>query len=278
MTMIEFARSIHQTVLTDRGVNITVTGATGEGKSTFSTQLLKAYGRVAHVPWSFKQMTWSRKELLLWIDGEKDSKKDASGLRKGQLPERSGILIDELFSMFYKRNWHDVGQIDGIATLNMCRDRHLVLVGNNPKFFDLDKGLLAQMNYHCYIPKRGIAHVFMQEENAHNPDNWNSQENMKLYRKYHNYNKCIGYVGFILFGDWNDEEKKQYLIIRNEKRLHAIDDNKGVRIERYSKIKQQRDALIRYCYLNGGLNQNFISGITGLEPGSVSEIINGKKQ
>ena len=161
-----FAKLIHEVVQSDRDVNCGVAGFTGEGKSTFSTLLQKEYAKVSGTHWDFDRMTWSRKELIEWIDGKKKSKKDPkTGLREGQLPEYSAILPDELFGMFYRRKWFEEDQIDAIATFNMCRDRHLFLCGNVPNFWELDGGFINRIRFYVYVPQRGIAWVFTQENN-----------------------------------------------------------------------------------------------------------------
>lgn len=201
-TMDDFAQTIYDILLSDRDVNIGCGGFTGEGKTTFSSHLQKKYAKKANNKWTFKNMTWSRKELITWIDGERKSEKNKdTGLRKGQLPEYTAVLPDELFAMFYRRNWHDEGQIDAIATFNMCRDRHLFLCGNIPNFWELDTGFTSRIRFYVYIPKRGIAWVFEQENNPFCVDNWNARENKKTFRKYGNPYKCPNFLFEIHFDD-----------------------------------------------------------------------------
>lgn len=236
-----FAKMIHTLLRSDRDVNIGVGGFTGEGKSTFSTKLLQAYSKVSGTYWGFDRMTWSRKELMQWIDGKGKE-------REGQLPEFSAILPDELFAMFYRRNWYEEEQIDAIATFNMCRDRHLLLCGNVPNFWELDGSFLSRMRFYVYIPKRGIAWVFEQENNPFCNDNWNTRENMKSFRKKKNPYSIPNFICEIYFDDWTTEEKQEYYAIRNEKRRAAIGQNKNDKKERYTNIKVQRDTLIRAVF------------------------------
>lgn len=233
-----FAETIYKLSLSDRDINIGVGGFTGEGKSCFLTKLFKTYGKYSGVPWSFDLMTWSRKELLEWIDGKKNDKSN-------QKPEHTAILVDELFMLFYKRNWYDEGQIDSIATLNMCRDRHLLIGGNIPNFWDLDTAFTSRIRFYVYIPRRGIAWIFEQENNPFSTDLWNKNRNEKLFRKYKDPYLLSNFLCEIHYSDWSPNEKIAYYNIRNSKRLSAIDVNKKEKVERYSKIKNQRDILIR---------------------------------
>jgi len=247
-TMTEFAEMVYSLLKSDRDVVVATGGFTGEGKSTFTTKLQKEYQRISKTKWDFSHMTWSRKELLTWIDGEKDSKRGKNGLKKGQMPEFSAILPDELFLMFYSRNWHDTDQIDAIATFNMCRDRHLFVAGNIPNFWELDAGFRSRIRFFVFIAKRGIAWVFEQELNPFGKDAWNVRENMKLFRRFRNPEKLPNYLCTIFFDDWDEEEKKQYYKIRNEKRVLAIDENKKEKVAKYTKIKAQRDEAIRKVF------------------------------
>lgn len=244
-TLAAFAEIIFQFLKSDRDVVVGVGGFTGEGKSTFTTKLQKEYAKVSGTPWGFHRMTWSRDELLKWIDGKEGSEPGPDGLREGQLPEYSAILPDELFTMFYRRNWYDDDQISAIATFNMCRDRHLFVAGNVPDFWDLDTGFVKRVRFYVYIPERGRAWIFQQENNPFATDPWNISENRKSFRKKKNPYSIKNFVCEIHFPDWDPEEKKQYYRIRNEKRLLAIKEGKKKKRDRYANIKGQRDNIMR---------------------------------
>lgn len=241
-----FAKLIINLQESDRDVNVGVAGATGEGKSTFDIQLLKTFYKLKGKEFDFDLMTWSRKELLMWIDGKPGTEKDPStGLKPGQLPEYSGVMPDELFLMFYKRNWYDSDQIDGIATFNMCRDRHLFVLGNVPLIWDLDNAFLSRLRFYVYVPERGKAWVFMQENNPFSADPWNVSENRKLFRKKGNPYACPNFVAELTYDDLTPEEKERYLQVRNDKRVKAVQENKGERSLRYQAVVERFARTVR---------------------------------
>ena len=244
-----FAKMIYKLLHSDRDVNVAVAGFTGEGKSTFLINLMLEYSRISGVPFSLsRNLTWSRKELLLWIDGEREGVKGVDGLKPGQLPEFSAVLPDELFKMFYRRSWFEEGQIDAITTLNMCRDRHLFIGGNVPNFWDLDASFASRVRFYVFISERGLAWVFQQENNPFTKDSWNVDENKRLFRRFKNPFKCPNFCFSLRFPDLSVELKAEYLSIRNSKRGDALLDNRSERGVRYGDIKKQRDSLIKWLF------------------------------
>ena len=273
----EFATLINKLLRNDRDITIGIGGFTGEGKSTFAIQLEKSYSKISNTPWTFKDnCTWSRSEFMGWVDGTKKGNILEPGLKPEQKPEYTALLLDELFGMFYRRNWHNDKQKEAISLLNMCRDRHLLIVGNVPLFWDLDGGFISRVRYYCYVPKRGVAWIFQQENNPFSSDPWNVQENRKRFRKL----KALPYglpnfVAEINYPDLNDKEKKQYLHIRNTKRIKAQEDIKKENVEKYSTIKKDRDNLIRAMNLKHNITQKEIKEYISLKKSQVSNICLG---
>jgi hypothetical protein len=276
----EFAGKVHQLLRTDRDCSIGVGGFTGEGKSTFASKLAKAYAEESKMEWNFNHMTWSRKELMKWIDGDPKT-------GEGQMPEYSVIVPDELFLMFYRRNWFDDGQVDGIATFNMCRDRHLLVIGNVPDFWDLDSAFTKRIRFYVYIPIRGVAWVFEQENNPFTQDSWNSSENKKMFRKTKDPYKIPNFLFEIHFDDWDKKEKAEYYAIRNVKRVEALRESQGEKGKKYTKVKGQRDSLIKwistelYYQDDKGYHhptQEAISEFAGITRELVSMILNGTEK
>lgn len=228
-TVKDFGELIYKLLKSDRDVNLACGGFTGVGKSTFAAKVQKAYSEVSGTYWDFDRMTWERKELMKWIDGEGEDK-------KGRLPEYSPILADELFLLFFNRNWYDAEQIDSIGVFNMCRDRHLFIAGNVPNFWELDGAFRERIRFYAYIPRRGVAWVFEQERNPFSKDPWNVTENQKLFRRYGNPYKCPNFAFEVHFDDFEEEEKKRYLEIRNNKRVRSVEKRKEEReLEKFGK-------------------------------------------
>jgi len=127
----------------------------------------------------------------------------------------------------------------------MCRDRHLLIGGNIPNFWDLDNAFTSRIRFYYYVPTRGVAWIFEQEINPFTNDPWNAQLNKKAFRK--NNGRPYSLPNFlceIQFPDWTPTEKKKYYEIRNKKRVMAVDENKDIKRERYKDIIKQRDNLI----------------------------------
>ena len=268
-----FAELLHRLLNSDRDLNIATAGACGEGKSTFSIQLLKEYNALSLGAWCLDQTTWSRKELLTWIDGDSSNGEMVDGVRPGQLPEFAGILLDELFLLFYRRNWFDEGQIDAIGTLNMCRDRHLLIAGNIPNFWDLDGAYTSRIRFYVYVPWRGTAWIFEQDNNPFSTDKWNTALNRKIFNQYKAPYKCPNFVSEITYPDLSIQEKEKYIELRNNKRVGAVVGDSDKK-ERYSKIKMQRDSLISMIFdTHDRLRKESPNKISKLSFKDVSDVI-----
>ena len=254
----------HDILRSDRDVNIGGSGMTGEGKSCFYTQLLKEYGKISGTYWGFDRMTWSRKELLEWIDG------------KDRLPRYSSILADELFLMFYRRNWSDEGQIDAIGLFNMCRDRRLLIAGNIPQFWDLDGAFQSRIRFYSFIPKRGKAWIFQQETNPFTNDVWNTRINQKIIRRYGNPYKCRNFLFEVHFNDWSPEEKKEYYDIRNSKRKVGMAEQKTDKKEKetFPHLREARNNLILRL-IEAGVKPKEIAPLAKITYDAVTKIKNG---
>lgn len=238
-TIQSFAKVISKVQKTDRWILIGVDGEMGEGKSCFADQLSQQVAKNNNRPFTYESnMTYSRKELKTWIDGGSKG--------KGRIKPLSVILADELISMFFKRNWYDSDQIDGIELLNKCRDRHLCITGNIPNFWDLDSAFIGIVTFYIHIHERGRAWVFQKDRNPFAIDKWHRKDNLKIYKKKKNPYSCHGYVCEIQFSDWTTKQRELYYTVRNDKRKHT--EGQRAKQEKYKDIKQQRDELIRLSF------------------------------
>jgi len=220
----EFAKIVNKHLKSDRDVFVCITGFTGEGKSTFAIELAQAHAKIRKKTYSLnKQMTWDREELLQMIDGE------------NKLKQYDEVIHDELFLAGYNRKWQDAEQIEFIQTLNTYRDRHLLFIGCIPVFKQLDPAVRTRVRFWVHIFKRGIAVIRLQEPNSCTDDVWNLRDEATLERtkqllKYSRNSPMVCY-----YDDLDDDTKKEYLELRNTKRIEAIHKTKEKSIGGNSK-------------------------------------------
>lgn len=265
----DFAFDISRILKTDRWVFLVCTGEMGSGKSCFTTKAGKLVSKNTGTSFSFRNnVTFLRKELQKWLDGEGEAK-------TGRKPEFSSIIPDELISMFFKRNWYDVSQIDGIELLNKCRDRHQFIAGNIPSFWDLDSALFSIVTFWVHIPVRGVAWVFEPDVNPFVKDKWHMKENEKLFSKYGNPYKCKNFLYEIYFDDWSPQEKVEYYEMRNVKRLNT--EGQRTNVEKYGFIKSQRDNLISWVLNKDFMSVGDMAKLVGLSEAHLKDIKNGEK-
>ena len=265
-TMDEFAELLAGILKTDRWVFIGCDGDMGEGKSCFTSQLAFSLSKKTKRHFSYADnMTFQRKELKKWVDGDEKG--------KGRKKEYSAILADEVISMFFKRNWFDSEQIDGIELLNKCRDRHLCILGNIPNFWDLDSAIYSIITFWVHIDERGVAWVFEKDRNPFASDKWHKKANEKLFAKQRHPYKCVNFVCEIHFDDWAKEDKNEYYSVRNVKRVQT--EGQRAKVEKYKHIKSQRDALMRLVFdIKPELTLKDVADVTGLSFSAVSLIKN----
>lgn len=272
VTLKEFAELINDTLESDRDAVIGWGGMTGGGKSVGIIQTTKEFCKIRKQTFSFDCMTWERAELLEWVDGTAEDEPAKYG---GQKPEYSANIADELISMFYARNWYEEDQKAAVELFNKCRDRHQLIQGAVPNFWDLDSGLLSRFRFYVFVPYRGIAWVFQQENNPFTKDQWNVRENSKVFRKHKNPYKCPNFAFEFRYDDLDAEEKKAYYDIRNTKRKNTENQNKKKTVEKYGKIKGQRDEAIRLAYETGNYTQQQIADRCDICQQHVADVCNG---
>jgi len=275
-TIQEFATKIVKVLKTDRWALLVVSGEMGEGKSCFTDQITIEAAKQLNTEFTRERnMIYKRAELKKAIDG------DTKNNNAGQFPEHSVIHCDELISMFFKRNWFDADQIDGIELLNKCRDRHLLVAGNIPEFWDLDSAIYAAITFWVHIDARGKAWLFQKSKNPFTKDKWHRKENEKIVQKRGHPYLCKNFITEIHFPDWTPKEKVKYYEVRNRKRQDT--EGQRSRSEKYGDIKLQRDELIRFVLTlrdqenNQVVNQKAVAQLTGLDPTMISYIKNNKR-
>jgi len=268
----DFALLLYQILKSDRDVFLGVAGDTGGGKSTFMILLTRAYEKIAKVDWNFKYMTYKRQELIDWIDGKGEEK-------KGRVPEYTPIIADELVSMFFNRNWQEAQQIEAIELFNKCRDRHLLIMGAVPIFWQLDKALLPRFRFYVYVPLgRNVAWVFKKNDNPFARDQWGSTKCAPHMDKRQSPHGLPNFLYEIKFGDLTEEDKRVYLEIRNTRRIGTEGQREEKRPDFYRKIKKQRDAAMKilyYDHLSHMPTPEFAEKL-GMLPDTVRKILKGE--
>ena len=242
---------------TDRYSLVVIDGDTGEGKSTLSKEACESTAKENGTPFSLQNnMTYLRSELVKWVDGEGEE-------RKGQLPEHSVVLSDELISLFFKRNWYDRDQINGVELLSKCRDRHLTIFGNIPNFWDLDSAVHPHIKFWIHIVQRGVAWVFEKDKNPFTVDKWRRRENYKILQKDNSPYRCRNFLFTLTWDDWTEKGKEEYYKIRNEKRRNTEGQvrKKGVADQKREKVIKN---FVRYLYNEKNLTQTEIAKISKL--------------
>lgn len=262
----EFAGLIVDIIKTDRWVLEAADGQMGEGKSCFNDKLSRKVAQKLGTKYSLH-------DNMIYL------RKDLEEALKGKLPDSSVIHADELISMFFRRNWYDADQIDGIELLNKCRDRHFFVSGNIPNFWELDSSIQTLVTFYVHVHRRGIAWVFRPSENPMTRDKWNRAFNEKLFDKSSDPYKLKGFVMEIKYDDWSPDERKEYYKIRNEKKKET-EGQRADKVEKYADIKGQRDALIRHIAgikidKRPIMTQEEISDIVGLHRTMIASIIAG---
>lgn len=270
-TIKQFAVTLAKMGKSDRYNLMGVGGFMGEGKSCFLTQLADEYSKLVDTPYKYSEnITWLRDELLEWVDGKNEDKTK-------QKSEYSAIVADEFISMFYKRNWYKEGQKDAVELFNKIRDRHLFIGGAIPNFWDLDKGLLANITYYVFIPERGRAWVFDQENNPFATDTWNVDANRKLFRKSKTPYKCPNFVVEILFNDWTPKDKERYYKIRNTKRINTEGQNREKNNTVTSRAVKHRNDLLKYSFDKKLLGKKELLKLVDVTPQYLNRVLKGQK-
>jgi hypothetical protein len=278
ITITEFMHVLHKITLSDRDALVVVVGETGSGKSTFMINGAYEYSKITGLPFDLDCITWQRGELVKWIEGE-----PGSGV--GQKPEQSVVIADELISMFNSRNWAKSGQKSAIELLNKCRDRHLVLMGAVPNFWNIDIAFRNRTRFLVYIKKRGgktdkdgnitagksYAWVFRQEQNPFSRDPWNESENRKVLRS-GNPTKSKNFLFTIEFTDLPPKLKARYLQLRNTKRKGTEDQDANEPITELETRTLQRNKLIAYLTNVYSIHTNSVATMVNMSNSEIREI------
>lgn len=190
--------------------NIVVSGARGNGKSTFAAKLL--FRMDGYKPW--KHQVYSRSDAMKLLESEKFGY----------------VFDDEAINSGYKRSFYDQEQQKLIRMLNMYRDNFNTYIMAIPNFYNLDKDIRNLIFLHIHVIRRGVAVVHKANTDMlYSNDPWNIQYNKKLEdqwaklkKKNSNfsppYHKLSTFKGYLYFTDLSKRQRELYEEIKATKR------------------------------------------------------------
>lgn len=203
----DIAKIIDRTLDSDRDTIIVISGLRGEGKSTASIQIGMQRGNFDFE----RNIIYNRKEAITKIKS---------------VEKKSTLVIDEAINVLYRRDFAKGEQKELIKLMNMCRDRNLCLIFNIPTVWNLDRDIIQTMvRLWIHIDERGTGFCFTPDASPFATDKWHRLINERIFKDWEKeksfLSKSVNFDGTLRFKDLNDENKKKYLKIKEEKRLNA---------------------------------------------------------
>jgi len=190
---------------------IALSGFVGEGKSTLSIQLMKAYYNIE----TFEQFKKMIRENLIY---SRKSLMDMAENKKKQF-----LNTDEAVSVLFKRDFMKGDQKDLLKTLDICRSNKNVFTFNVPSFWSLDAhAIQTRIRLWIMVEKQKYAHIFFPKRNPFSLDVWNRTYNEKVYNKTRGFTKSPNYITTIKFNALSKEEYKFYDEIKDLKKLEGV--------------------------------------------------------
>ena len=193
---------------------LAISGYVGEGKSTFSLQLMKAYYEIDNLN-DFKKMcekylVYSRNDL-----------KNITTKEKFRF-----INADEAINILFKRDFMKGEQKNILRTLDVCRDMGHVFTFIIPSFWALDQHTVqTRIRLWVYVEKQKYAHFSRPLRNPYSIDVWNRTYNEKVIQKSGSITNTLNYVYSIKFDPLSPEEYKIYQKVKHEKRLKSQEED-----------------------------------------------------
>lgn len=241
-----------------------IDGVPGSGKSCLGSRIAEAICKIRGTRFRYEDyLTYTRKEMLEWINPGKNQK-----------PQGSPVIADELISMFFKRNWYEEEQKGAIELLNKCRDRHLALIGCVPTLWDIDGTFLGLVSFWIHVQERGIGYVFKRDDNPFRKDKWRRDEGEKLWDRKKPVDTYNNFICAISWDDWTDDERERYYSVRNTKKLSS---ESNLQKKDYTpRVVRQRNKLICHLVENKMLKQSEIAEIIGVQPSTISMLLDNE--
>ena len=190
-----------------------VSGYVGEGKSTFTIQLMKKYYKIGSLS-EFKTMcnkylVYSRKEIQKITTTE----------------TKQFINVDEAINVLFKRDFMKGDQKNLLRTLDVCRDMGHIFTFIIPSFWALDSHTVqTRLRLWVHVEKQKWAHLSRPLRNQYSIDVWNRTANEKIINKTKSVVNTLNYVSTMGFDPLSPEEYKIYKEVKHAKRLIAQDE------------------------------------------------------
>lgn len=233
-------------------VNIGVSGARGDGKSTFLFKIFNSFKKDGFV--AEKHQEYSQKAVTSLLANQ-----------------RFGYCWDdEAINSGYKRDFQGAGQKTLIKVVTNYRDNYNIYASALPFFYSLDKDLRELIFAHIHIIERGVAVILLPLSNQiHASDPWDTKANIKIeereasrIKKNPNlsfrFQRFTTFGGYIFFGSMTEKQEKKYKEIKSKKRAKNFgleDDNKRMSFKEsmYKLLmegKLTKDGMIQACLVN----------------------------
>jgi len=152
-------------------------------------------------------------------------------LKLKTVPIDTGLIIDEMGRIFYKRDGMTTVAKDGIKLFQQIRFRHLACFGNIPVLYDLDKDIRKRIWLWVHVYERGSAMVFIKDMNVFNADPWHTAENQAIVARHYSgprdgqdallsgYRETKNFIGEFKFPPMPPEVELEYEKISFERKL-----------------------------------------------------------
>lgn len=199
-------------------------------------------------------------------------------------------IIDEAIKSLYKLNMWDKLQklINQIYTVNGQNNNFSMI--NIPRKDDLNKFFRdGRAHYWIQVLARGVATVFVKDDSQFSDDIWCVKENLKLERKLSKgrlftflsteekiwiHRKMRNYVTTIHYTDLPEPMRSEYKAEKRKQEFEGLEPKKEEKKE--SRMKIQRNKLIKKMYESGNYTQEELSESLGLDQSSISKILNSE--
>lgn len=234
-------------------VNIGISGARGDGKSTFLFKIFNSFKNDGFKP--YKHQVYSQSDVV--------------GLLSDQ---KFGFCWDdEAINSGYKREFGKVGQIQLIKTVTNYRDNFNIYGSALPFFYNLDRALRELIFMHVHIVERGFGVILLPlEGQIHTQDPWDTVTNKKVELKENarmiknptarfRYHKFTTFSGFVYFGPMTKNQEEKYNEIKRKKRAAEFEsikkDKPKLLVDKlYDYLiqgKLTKEVLMHSCFIEG---------------------------